>query len=131
MQKSACRTRLLAEAVLSAFAVAFMAAAGAADSATAGSVPPGHPPMARPSAAPQKPAPRQSTVKLVDINSASRAELKALPGIGDAEAERIIAGRPYLSKAELVSRNVMPEGVFVSLRKQLIARPMGQPAARQ
>jgi competence protein ComEA len=38
--------------------------------------------------------------KLVDINSASKAELKALPGIGDAEADRIIAARPYPSKTK-------------------------------
>ncbi len=42
--------------------------------------------------------------KLVDINSASKAELKTLPGIDDARADKIIAGRPYVSKAVLVDR---------------------------
>jgi competence protein ComEA len=66
-------------------------------------------------AAPAKPA------KLVDINGASRAELKKLPGIGDAEADRIIAGRPYLSKADLATKNVLPTGVYLSLKNQIIA----------
>ena len=47
--------------------------------------------------APASPAP----AKRIDINSASRAQLKTLPGIGDAEADRIIAARPYPSKAKL------------------------------
>jgi len=77
--------------------------------------------MGKPSTAPQK-APSDKPVKLVDINSAGRAELKTLPGIGDAEAAKVIAGRPYLSKAELVSKNVLPEGVYVSLKNLIIAK---------
>lgn len=57
----------------------------------------------------------------VDVNSADRAQLKRLPGIGDAEAERIVAGRPYLSKADLVTRRVLPAGVFQSIRHQIVA----------
>jgi len=60
-------------------------------------------------------------VALVDINSASRAQLKTLPGIGDAEATRIVAGRPYLSKAELATKNVVPTGVYLSLKGRIIA----------
>lgn len=59
--------------------------------------------------------------KLVDINHASASELKTLPGIGDAEAGRIISGRPYHSKAELVSKNVLPTGPYLSLRTRIIA----------
>jgi len=59
--------------------------------------------------------------KLVNINDASRAELKTLPGIGDAEAEKIVAGRPYLSKADLVTKNVLPTGVYLSLRRGIYA----------
>ena len=59
--------------------------------------------------------------KPVDINSASKAELKKLAGIGEAEADRIIAGRPYLSKAHLVTRKVIPHGVYEQIRKQIIA----------
>lgn len=63
-----------------------------------------------------------ATVKLVDINSAGKKELKTLPGIGDAEADKIIAGRPYLVKAHLVTQNVISRGVYDNLRTLVIAR---------
>jgi DNA uptake protein ComE-like DNA-binding protein len=59
--------------------------------------------------------------KPIDINSASRAQLKTLPGIGDAEADRIIAARPYLSKAHLVTEAGLPTGVYLSIRRQVVA----------
>jgi DNA uptake protein ComE-like DNA-binding protein len=117
--------------MLFACAVGFAAAAGAAESGSTGSMPPGHPPIGKPSTTQQKPG-SDKPVKLVDINSASRAELKTLPGIGDAEADRIIKARPYLSKAELVTKNVMPEGVYVALKKQIIAKqPSNKPATKK
>jgi len=61
-------------------------------------------------------------VKLVDINSAGKKELKTLPGIGDADADKIIAGRPYLVKAHLVTHNVISRGVYDNLRTLVIAR---------
>ena len=56
------------------------------------------------SAPAKKAAPK---IKPVDINSAGKAELMKLQGIGDAEADRIIAGRPYLSKAHRVTHKVI------------------------
>lgn len=61
-------------------------------------------------------------VKPVDINSASKTELKKLPGIGDADAERIVSGRPYLSKADLVTRKIIPAGTYVQIKGRIIAR---------
>ncbi len=69
-----------------------------------------------------KKAEAPARVKLVDINSASKAELKKLPGIGDAEADKIIAGRPYLTKAHLVTRNIVPQGIYEGLKRQVIAK---------
>ena len=77
---------------------------------------------AKPKAAPK--------IKLVDINSASAAELKKLPGISDAEAAKIIAGRPYGSKAWLVSRNVIDAAVYEGLKQQVIAKQPNKDAAK-
>ncbi len=104
-----------------ALSSATFAAAGAAASATATA---GHA-----SAAANKAAP-VAAVELVDINSASRAQLKTLPGIGDAEADRIIAARPYLSKAELVTKNVMATGPYLSIKSQIVAKQKRPPQAK-
>ncbi len=61
--------------------------------------------------------------KLVDINRAGKSELKRLPGIGDAEADKIVAGRPYHSKADLVTRNILPAGIYEGIKKRVMAKP--------
>ena len=60
--------------------------------------------------------------KLVDINSASVAQLKKLPEIGDAEAKKIVAGRPYASASWLVSKGVIPESTFYGIKDKIIAK---------
>ncbi len=62
--------------------------------------------------------------KLVDINSATEAELKAVPGIGDAYAAKIIAGRPYANKAQLKSRNILPGNVYEKVKDLIIAKQL-------
>ncbi|WP_257306841.1 ComEA family DNA-binding protein [Geothrix campi] len=64
----------------------------------------------------------ETEAKAIDINSATKDQLKTLPGITDAYADKIIAGRPYLSKAFLVTKNVLPNDLFQTLRKQIVAR---------
>lgn len=59
---------------------------------------------------------RPAKVKTVDINNAGKAELKTLPGIGGAQADKIIAGRPYLSKADLVTDNILPGAVYEAIK---------------
>lgn len=61
-------------------------------------------------------------IKPVDINSASKKQLMKLPGIGDIEADKIIAGRPYGSKAWLVTNNIIPEGLYMSIKLLIIAK---------
>jgi competence protein ComEA len=88
-------------------------------------LPPGHPGSASRRAAVEAPA------KRIDINLASRAELMTLPGIGNAEATKIIAGRPYVTKVDLVTRNVLAEGAYVALRDQIIAGQTGAPVSKK
>ena len=73
---------------------------------------------------------KAARVKLVDINSAGKAELKSLPGIGDAEADKIIAGRPYLSKANLATHNVISREAYEALKSRIIARQNKATAAK-
>lgn len=58
----------------------------------------------------------------MDINSASKAQLKKIPGINDAVADKIIAGRPYLSKANLVTRNIISGAHYAQIKDLIIAR---------
>ncbi|HEY2560413.1 MAG TPA: hypothetical protein VGI48_11940 [Caldimonas sp.] len=77
-------------------------------------------------------APGHSTTiqHYIDLNSATRKELMTLPGVGAAEASRIITNRPYLTKTELVTKNVMPIGPFLSVRNLVVAMPKTAPKER-
>ena len=59
---------------------------------------------------------------LMDINSASAEQLKSLPGIGDAYSKKIIDGRPYANKSQLVSRKVIPQATYDKIKDQIIAK---------
>ena len=104
--------------------VALLTAGGTALAATTPNPATGSPPTAAKAAQPAPQAPRP---KLVDINSASTAELKTLPGIGDDEARRIVANRPYLTKSHLVTKKVLDLAAYDALRGRIVAVQPEQP----
>jgi len=59
---------------------------------------------------------------LLDINSATKKELSALPGIGDVRSDAIIKGRPYKGKDDLVQKNIIPDSVYQQIKDKIIAK---------
>lgn len=59
---------------------------------------------------------------LIDLNRASAADLKTLPGIGDAYSAAIIKGRPYANKTQLKTRNIIPTGAYQKIKDKVIAK---------
>lgn len=78
--------------------------------------------LAAPVPAADKPAAAAAKSASLDINAATEAQLKTLPGIGDAYAKKIIAGRPYTRKDQLKTRNIVPAATYDKIQEKIVAR---------
>jgi competence protein ComEA len=86
-------------------------------------------PPAQPAAAAKKPPAK--AVKKVDLNNASLAELKTLPSVSEDYAKKIVAGRPYISKTDLVTKGGLPEGVYLAVRDHVVVNDMKKSAPKK
>ena len=77
---------------------------------------------ATPATKPTASAPASTAAPLLDINTASVADLQALKGIGDKRAADIVKGRPYKGKDDLVQKKIIPAAVYADIKDKIIAK---------
>lgn len=102
------KRNLFASILITLFAIVLIANVGLASPA--------------PQADAKKPAAAAASADLVDLNSASKEQLDALPGIGEKYSQKIIDGRPYKAKTDLVRKKVLPQATYNKIKDKVIAK---------
>jgi competence protein ComEA len=109
--------RLIVRVLAALFAISLFISTGAARSASQSSGS-----NTAPSATSTAKTASTSKANLLDINSATMEQLDALPGIGEAYAKRMVDGRPYKMKTDLVRRKILPQATYDKIKDQIIAK---------
>jgi competence protein ComEA len=114
--------KLMAQIAVLVFALSLVGSVGVAQNSEPGGTAPEILAAATPAQSSMAPAAKPAAADKLDINSATKDQLKALPGIGDAYSQKIIDGRPYRAKNELVQKKIIPQATYDKIKDQIIAK---------